>query len=72
MRYTPLFALGAFFAVVGVALFVFAFFGKKPVVSDPPKKAELRAQEEKRVESGKLRLAGLLFFVFGVAMLLLS
>ncbi len=72
MRNTPMFALGAFFTIVGVALFVFAFFGKKPEVSTPQKKAELRAQEEKRVESGKLRLAGLIFFVFGTAIMILA
>jgi hypothetical protein len=73
MRYTPMFALGAFFAVVGIALFVLAFFGPKKKDSGlPPKKKELREQEERRTESGKLRLAGLLFTIFGIALMLLS
>ena len=68
-----MFALGAFFTVVGVGFFVFAFSGpKKTDAGAPQKKAELRAQQERRTESGKLRLAGLLFTIFGVALMLLS
>jgi hypothetical protein len=68
-----MFALGAFFAVVGIALFAMAFFGSKTKDAEqPPKKKELREQEERRTESGKLRLAGLLFTIFGVALMLLS
>ena len=73
MRYPPMFALGSFFTVVGIALFVFAFLGAKsdgPAV--PQKKAEIRAQQERRTESGKYRLAGLIFTIFGVALMLLS
>ena len=73
MRYTPMFALGAFFAVVGVAFFVFAFVGPKKAETDVPmKKAELRAQAERRTEAGKLRLAGLLFTILGIVLMLLS
>ena len=73
MRYTAMFALGAFFTVVGIAFFVFAFVGPKKTATDAPvKKAERRAQAERRTESGKFRLAGLLFAIFGVALMLLS
>lgn len=73
MRHTPIFALGAFFTVVGVGLFVLAFSGPKAKETDAPlKKAELRAEAERRTESGKLRLAGLLFTIFGIALMLLS
>ena len=68
-----MFALGAFFAVVGIAFFIFAFVGaKKKDTGQPMKKAEIREQQERRTESGKLRLAGLLFTIFGVALMLLS
>jgi hypothetical protein len=68
----PLQALGGFFAVVGVALFLLAFRPAKPVdTAVPPKKSELREQADRQKESGKLRLAGLLLFVFGVILVLI-
>ena len=71
----PLQSLGGFFAVVGVALFLLAFRPAKPAKpanpAVPPRKAELREQAERRTESGKLRLAGLLLFVFGVILVLI-
>ena len=68
----PLQSLGGFFAVVGVALFLLAFRPAKPAdPAAPPRKAELREQAERRTESGKLRLAGLLLFVFGVILVLI-
>jgi hypothetical protein len=68
----PLQALGAFFAVVGVALFLLAFRPAKPVdPTVPPRKSELREQAERQKEAGKLRLAGLLLFVFGVILVLI-
>ncbi len=73
MHNIPIFALGAFFTVVGVGLFLVAFLGpKKKSAEVPVKKAELRAQAERKIESGKFRLAGLLFTIFGVALMLLS
>ncbi len=72
-RSVPLAALAGFFIVVGVVFFLFAFKQpKSKPVSNPPKKAELREQAERRTESGKMRLAGLIFFVFGVILFFAS
>ena len=72
-RSVPLAALAGFFIVVGVVFFLFAFKQpKSKPVSYPPKKAELREQAERRTESGKMRLAGLIFFVFGVILFFAS
>ena len=68
----PLQALAGFFVFVGTALFLFAFKQpKSATTSTPPKKKELREQAERQTESGKLRLAGLIFFVFGAVMFFL-
>ncbi len=72
MHSIPLQALAGFFVIIGLVLFLVAF--KQPSSaggSTPAKKKELREQSERRTESGKLRLAGLLFFVFGVVMFFL-
>jgi hypothetical protein len=72
-RSVPLAALAGFFIVVGIVFFVLAFKSPKAkAVSNPPKKAELRAQAERQTESGKMRIAGLLFFVFGVILFFAS
>ena len=63
----PLQALSGFFIVCGVALFLFAFKQPKPTTtSEPPKKAELREQAERAKEAGKMRLGGLVLFIFGM------
>lgn len=69
----PLAALAGFFIVAGVIFFVLAFKQPKAkAISTPPKKAELREQAERRTESGKLRIAGLAFFVLGMIILFAS
>jgi len=73
MRFTPIFALGAFFFLVGVVLF-FSGLGRKKenAAGVPARKSEVRAEEERRAEGGKLRLAGLLFSILGVVLMLVS
>jgi len=72
-RSVPIAALGGFFIVVGVVFFLLAFKQpKSKPASAPVRKAELREQAERRTESGKLRLAGLVFFVFGIILFFAS
>jgi len=71
-RSLPLLVLGGFFLVMGIVFFFPTLRAPQQKLSSPPKKAELRAQNEKRVETVKYRIASAAFAVVGAVLVLIS
>ncbi|MSU24319.1 MAG: hypothetical protein EXS32_10910 [Opitutus sp.] len=71
MHSAPIFALGVFFALAGVALFALTM--RKPKSApEAPKKSELRDLAIDHKNTVKQRLAGAILTVFGAVIMLIS
>lgn len=78
MHSLPVFGLGIFFALAGLALFAMTLRGATSPASTgkPLKKSELRQlearKEVQKTESNKLRIAGAVCVAVGAALMVLS
>lgn len=68
MHSLPLFGVGVFLAIGGIALFAFTL-RKAPASPTPPKKSELREMAAQQTETNKLRVAAAMLVVAGVLLL---
>jgi hypothetical protein len=64
--------LGLVFCAGGLLIAGLTFRQAKPAASAPPKKSELRAQEQERKDATKQRIGGAILVAIGIGLMLIA